>query len=60
MQANLFGKDLFDKMNSGGSNKIPSGIHTKIKLKDIEITDTYVDILFEDPASLTNVYGFLI
>lgn len=51
MQTNLFGKDLFDKMNSGGSSKIPSGIHSKIKLKDIEITDTYVDILFEDPAN---------
>lgn len=51
MQTNLFGKDLFDKMSSGGGSKIPVGLHSKIKLKDIIITDTYVDIDFEDPAS---------
>lgn len=51
MQTNLFGKDLFDKMNSGGSSKISKGIHTKIKLKDIDVTDRYVDVWFEDPAN---------
>lgn len=50
MQTNLFGKDLLNKMNTGGNGtKISKGIHSKIKLKDIEITDTYVDIWFENP-----------
>ena len=55
MQTNLFGKDLFEKMKSGGSSKMPSAIHTKIKLKDIDVSDTYVDIWFEDPSTSATI-----
>jgi hypothetical protein len=55
MQTNLFGKDLFEKMKSGGSSKMSIDIHTKIKLKDIDISDTYIDIWFEDPTTSATI-----
>lgn len=49
----LFGKDLLGEMDAPKGVKIPRGIHTQIKLKDIEIGENYIDIYFENQTGQT-------